>query len=319
MIWACFSSSLPASRLARQLLVASRQRASNAETQGLHVADGFFDVVLRTDVQGRDRRIIGRVGGDQDHGGWRVQATRHAQHLQTRRSRKVLVGQHEIEPALPHQVDGFFGRCRGGDAVTAAAKQLAQDRQHDRLVVDHQDLVTGGDRPRCRGRARSRPRSARCRRPGAWLPARFVAFAQHPELVSVSTSLSRPIRCGAGRRACRDPAQQVEPARAAGSRGPAVDRVTQPLGRGRVVDDDQRRPRRAIARPLQRLRQRHAPRDGHDQRVGRAGGRDGAQVLRQTRDRPATRWWARAGTPPEVGQRLRQLGLRSSAGRRGSD
>ena len=44
---------------ARQLLVASGERTPDAKTQGFDVADGFFNVVLRTDIQGGDRGIIG--------------------------------------------------------------------------------------------------------------------------------------------------------------------------------------------------------------------------------------------------------------------
>ena len=83
--------------------------------------------------------------------GRRIQAARHPQHLQAGGAGQVLVGQHQIEAALPHQIDRLLARGGGGDAVAAPAQGLAQHRQHHRLVVDHQHLVAGGDEGAARG------------------------------------------------------------------------------------------------------------------------------------------------------------------------
>ncbi len=103
---------------------------------------------MRTDVQRLDRRVIRAVPGDEHDGRRRRQQARLAQHLQARRARQVLVGQHQIKAALLHQIDGLFRRRRRGDPETPAPQRLAQHGQHHRLVVDHQHLVPGGDHRR---------------------------------------------------------------------------------------------------------------------------------------------------------------------------
>ena len=75
-----------------------------------------------------------------------------AQHVKPGGAGQVLVGEHQIEAALVHEVDGLLGRGGGGDAVAAAPERLAQHGQHHRLVVDHQHLVAGGDDRRVRAR-----------------------------------------------------------------------------------------------------------------------------------------------------------------------
>ncbi len=78
------------------------------------------------------------------------QRARGAQHVEPRRAGQVLVGQHEIEAALVHEIDRLFGGGGGGHAVAAAPQRLAQHGQHDRLVVDDQHLVARGDDRRVR-------------------------------------------------------------------------------------------------------------------------------------------------------------------------
>ena len=93
----------------RELFIAAGKRATDAETQSLHIADRFLDVVLRPDVQGLHRGIIGRVSGNHHHSGLGIERARHAQDLEARCSRQVLVREHQIEMPLVHQIDGFFG------------------------------------------------------------------------------------------------------------------------------------------------------------------------------------------------------------------
>ena len=90
---------------------------------------------------------------------------------------QVLVGQHQVEAPLVHEVDGFLRRSGGGHPVPPAPQRLAQHGQHDGLVVDHQHLVPGRHDRAVRLRRRACRRSAACRRRAAGSAA---APAQRP-------------------------------------------------------------------------------------------------------------------------------------------
>ena len=237
----------------RELLVAPRERAPDPEAQVLDVSDGLLDVVVRADVERLDGRVVRRVARDEHDRGRGRERARRAQHVEPRRARQVLVGEHEVEAPLVHQIDGLLGAGGRRHAVAAAPQRLAQHGEDDGLVVDDEHLVARGHDGRVRARrglggdeahvdvavGRGRARA---------LVAREDAVAREDLDDAHAQRLAVPPLRGRGRDA---PERRQRGARQVGARA-TVERVAQPLRRGRVVDDDDGgagRPRARLGEP----------------------------------------------------------------------